>query len=106
MIRLLLVLAAIQVCAGNALASKGEELAKKTFCMACHAIDEKRYSPSMKEIAARYRNDPEAQAKLEKKTRKGGSGNWERRSMPMPPAPESVSDDDIKEIVQWILSLE
>src|SRR5712675_967182 len=39
-----------------------EELAKKHNCLACHATDKKLVGPSYKEVAAKYRNDPAAEA--------------------------------------------
>ena len=88
--------------AGNVLAGDGEALAKKNNCTNCHALDKKGVGPSFKDIAAKYKDDKNAQAKLEKKVRGGGSGVWGK--MPMPVTAKSVSDDDIKSIVQWVLS--
>ncbi|MEY3067615.1 MAG: hypothetical protein RLZ27_56, partial [Pseudomonadota bacterium] len=43
-----------------------------------------------------------AEAKLVAKVKAGGSGVW--GPVPMPPHPQ-VKDEDIKTIVQWVLSL-
>lgn len=82
----------------------GAALARKSGCMACHSVDSRVVGPSFKEVAAKYKGDQEAATKLAAKVRTGGSGSF--GSMPMPPAPASVSDDDIKKIVAWILSLD
>lgn len=82
----------------------GEALARKSGCMACHAVDSRVVGPSFREIAAKYRGDKEAAKKLAQKVRTGGSGSF--GSTPMLPAPASVSDNDIKIIVAWILSLD
>ncbi len=87
--------------AGYALAD-GEALAKKNGCMTCHAANKKVVGPSFKEVAAKYKGDPEAATKLAQKVRNGGAGSF--GSTPMLPAPKSVSDDDIKTIVAWILT--
>mgnify|MGYP002085535495 FL=1 len=58
--------------------------------------------PAFKEIAAKYRNDKGAEANLVKKVKAGGKGAWGEAIMP-PNA--HVKDDDIKSMVQWILSL-
>ena len=79
-----------------------EELAKKHNCFACHAVDKKVVGPSYKDVAAKYRNDPQAEAKLFEKVKKGGSGVW--GPVPMPPNSQ-VPDGDIKKLVSWILSL-
>ena len=102
-IRYLVLLAAGLAFAGNTLAENGEDLAKKSNCLTCHAVDKRTLGPSFKEVAAKYKDDKNAQATLEKKVRNGGSGTWGK--MPMPATAKSVSDDNIKSIVHWVLSL-
>jgi cytochrome c len=79
-----------------------EALASKNGCLACHAVDKKVVGPSYKEVAAKYRNDKSAEAKLVDKVKKGGMGVWGQ--VPMPPNAQ-VSDADVKALVKWILSL-
>ncbi len=86
--------------AGNTAAS--EKIAQSSGCMTCHAIDRKVIGPSYKEIAAKYRNDKAAEASLVKKVKAGGAGVW--GAIPMPPNAH-VKDDDIKAVVQWMLTL-
>lgn len=87
--------------AGSAAAS--EKLAQSSGCMTCHAMDRKAIGPGYKEIAAKYRNDKGAEAKLIQKVKTGGSGVW--GPAPMPPNAH-VKETDIKSIVQWILALQ
>ena len=93
------------VVSANALADEkaGESLAKKDNCFACHAVDKKVIGPGYKEVAAKYKGDKSAEAKLIEKVKKGGSGVWGQ--IPMPPNSPQVKDEDIKTIVRWILSL-
>ena len=84
---------------GNALAS--EALAKKYNCLTCHAVDKKVIGPSYKDVAAKYKGDAGAEAKLVAKVKNGGSGVWGQ--IPMPPN-ASVPDADIKTLVKWTLS--
>ena len=79
-----------------------EELAKKNACTACHAVDKKIVGPAFKEVAAKYRNDKTAEAKLVKKVKEGGVGVWGQ--VPMPPN-STVSDKYIQALVKWVLSL-
>ena len=79
------------------------DLAQKNACTACHAIDKKLVGPAYKDVAAKYRGDKSAQAKLEEKVKKGGVGVWGQ--VPMPPNSQ-VSDADIKKLVAWVLSLD
>ncbi len=83
-------------------ANKGETLAKANGCMACHTVDKKLVGPGYREVAAKYKGDKDAEAKLIKKIKDGGSGVW--GPVPMPPHP-SISDADLKTMVDWILSL-
>jgi len=78
-----------------------EELAKKHGCFACHATDKKLVGPSYKDVAAKYRSDKGADAKLFDKVKKGGTGVW--GTVPMPPNAH-VPDADIKTLVKWVLS--
>lgn len=77
-------------------------LAQKSGCTACHAVDKKIVGPAYKDVAAKYKGDKAAHAKLEEKVKKGGVGVWGQ--VPMPPNTQ-VSDADIKKLVAWVLSL-
>jgi cytochrome c len=78
-----------------------EELAKKHACFACHAVDKKLVGPSYKDVAAKYRSDKGAAAKLAQKVKNGSQGVW--GSIPMPPN-SAVPDADINALVKWVLS--
>src|SRR5690606_4177838 len=88
--------------AGAADAKAAQALAQKSGCLACHSVDKKLIGPSYKDVAAKYKGDKGAKAKLIAKVKNGGSGVW--GPIPMP-ANTQVKDDDIKTMVQWILSL-
>jgi cytochrome c len=79
-----------------------QELATKSACMACHAVDKKIVGPAYKDVAKKYAGDAGAEAKLIEKVKKGGSGVW--GPVPMPPN-VAVKDEDVKTLVQWILSM-
>ena len=83
-------------------AKNAEALAKASGCFACHTVDKKLVGPGYKEIADKYRKDKNAVANLVKKVKEGGKGVW--GDIPMTPNAH-VKDDDIKTLVQWILSL-
>ena len=78
-----------------------EELARKNACLSCHAVDKKLVGPSYKDVAAKYRNDKTAEAKLVDKVKKGGAGVWGQ--VPMPPN-AAVSDADVRALVKWVLA--
>ena len=79
-----------------------EALMQKDGCAACHAVDKKIIGPSYQEVAAKYKGDKDAPAKLAKKVKEGGSGVW--GAVPMPPN-ATTPDADIKNLVDWILTL-
>ena len=83
-------------------AQANEKLAQSSGCMTCHQMDKKVVGPSYKDVAAKYRNDKGAEAKLVAKVKQGGKGVW--GEVPMPPNAH-VKDEDIKSIVHWILAL-
>jgi cytochrome c len=78
-----------------------EELAKKSGCFACHAVDKKLVGPAYKDVAAKYRGNKGAETKLAEKVKKGGVGVWGQ--IPMPANP-SVPDKDLHALVKWVLS--
>lgn len=100
---LLLSLLAAAATATPVLAS--EAITKKARCIACHTADAKRVGPAYKDVAAKYRGDAGAPAKLFEKVRHGGSGNWGEVPM-IPHGADKISDDDLKAAVSWILALE
>lgn len=88
--------------AGGAQAAAADDLLKKNACTACHAIDKKMVGPGYKDVANKYRGQKDAPAKLAEKVKKGGAGVWGQ--VPMPPN-ASVSDADLKVMIEYILSL-
>lgn len=95
------------------------ELAKKLQCDACHAIDKKIVGPAWRDVAKAYNSGTTtgtgkkvsdilagktAEEQLLITITKGGGGNW--GSMPMPTLdPDHTHQDDIKEVVKFILGL-
>ncbi len=79
-----------------------EQLAKEKNCLACHAVESKLVGPAYKDVAAKYKGDKTAEAKLATKILKGGSGVW--GAIPMPANPQ-VSEAEAKTLAHWVLSL-
>lgn len=82
-------------------APRGQRVANSNACMGCHAVDRKLVGPSFQQIAAKYKGDAQASAKLSRKVKEGGSGVW--GMIPMP-AHQSMSDADIRAVVDWVLA--
>ncbi len=77
------------------------EKLKANGCTACHAMDKKSVGPSFKEVAARYKNDKGAEAKLAQKIKVGGSGAW--GAIPMPP--QKLKEEELKSLATLILQV-
>jgi cytochrome c len=84
---------------GPALASA--DLAKQKNCLACHTVDKKLVGPAYKEVAAKYKGDKDAVAKLAKKIREGGVGVWGQ--VPMPANPQ-VNEQEAQTLAKWVLA--
>jgi cytochrome c len=78
------------------------KMAQKEGCLGCHAVDKKLVGPAWKDVAAKYKGDAAAEAKLFKKVREGGKGIWGEIVQP-PNA--TTSDADLKTLVKFVLAL-
>lgn len=83
-------------------ANANQALAQKSGCLACHAVDKKILGPAYRDVAAKYKGQADAEAKLVAKVKKGGSGVW--GPIPMPPMSPQIKDEDIKTLVKWVLA--
>jgi sulfite dehydrogenase len=83
-------------------ATDGTKLAMKYGCFNCHNATVKIVGPAYREIAAKYKSDNQALAKIDEQIHKGGSGKW--GPMVMPPFPQ-VSANETKILADWILGL-
>ena len=83
--------AALLMCAG--VANAQEDLAKSAGCMNCHAVDTKKVGPSFKDIAAKYKGNAGAEAKLTQELVEG-------KGHPK----VSAKPDDAAKLVKWVLS--
>jgi cytochrome c len=74
-------------------AQASAELAQKSGCMTCHAVDTKKMGPAFKDIAKKYKGNATAEADVVAKLN-SGKGH---------PAVKT-SDDDTKALVKWVLA--
>ena len=77
-------------------------LMKKHGCDSCHEVDKKVIGPAFRDVAITDKADKGASAKLQNKVKKGGAHTW--GDIAMPPN-IMASDEDIKALVDWILTL-
>jgi cytochrome c len=82
--------------------AEGLQLIQGSDCLACHQIDRKSIGPMYTDVAAKYRGDALALAKLATKVKSGGTGVW--GNVMMPPHPQ-LTDAQATEMVAYVLSL-
>ncbi|WP_423192476.1 c-type cytochrome [Cupriavidus sp. H18C2] len=92
-----MVMAAVLPVAAHASA----DLAKAKNCMACHGVDKKLVGPAFKDVAAKYKGDKGAAARLSQSIVKGSSGTWG----PIPMPPNAISEADASALAKWVLAL-
>ena len=78
-----------------------QALAQKSDCMACHGMVQKQIGPGFAQIAARYRGDADAPARLAGKIRNGSVGVWGRVIMPRHP---QLTEAEALALARWVLS--
>ena len=81
---------------------KGAQLIAASDCLGCHKEKEKLVGPPYIEVAKKYKDTNADKTYLVGKIIKGGAGVW--GNIPMAPHP-SLTEDDAKEMVDYILSL-
>ena len=80
----------------------GEKLIAKGDCIGCHNKTQKVIGPAYVDIAEKYPSNEENINKLADAVINGSKGTW--GELPMTPH-ASLSKDDAKSMVTWILSL-
>jgi cytochrome c len=99
---LILILAAAAAQADEPVGDQtGLKLVEKYHCQQCHTIDKTHGGPSFSAIAKRYASDPNARNEVAARILNGSTGAW--GPLPMPPV--AVSKEDLRPLVDWILSL-
>jgi cytochrome c len=82
------------VAAGTAYAAGEADLAQKSGCMTCHAVDTKKMGPAFKDIGAKFKGKADAQKNLVTALSTG-------KGHPQQKAPEA----DLNTLVKWILAM-
>lgn len=80
---------------GAALAGKGEDLIASAKCNKCHTATTTKKGPSFASLAAKYKGDAAAPAKLVEMLKTGGKDDHEKLA---------ASDADLKAVVDVVLS--
>lgn len=87
-------------------AEAAKALAKKNDCLKCHAIDKTKKGPSYQKIAAKYKGkEAEGEQKMYKNMTTGPKVKLEDGSEEEHKIIETKDQAEIKNLIQWILSL-
>ena len=92
---LILIAAGAIAAAGVANAQAPTDLLKAKNCASCHDVDKKKVGPSFKDIAAKYKDNKDAEAKVIGALKEG-------KGHPMKIA---ASDAELKTLVSYVLSV-
>ena len=82
------------VAAGTANAAGEAELAQKSGCMTCHAVDTKKMGPAFKDVGAKFKGKADAQKNLVTAL-STGKGHPQQKA----------SEADLNTLVKWVLSM-
>jgi cytochrome c len=80
-------------------------LARQSNCFKCHAVDKKKEAPPWREVAAKYKGNPNAEAKLIHHITSGEKVKFEDGHEEEHKIVMSKDPAQIKNLVDWILSL-
>jgi cytochrome c len=82
-----------------------QALAMQSGCLGCHKTDAKLVGPAFKDIAAKYAGDAGAIERLANKVKSGSKAGeplvWGTAMMPPSPA----SKENIRGVIEWIMTL-
>lgn len=96
-----IVSAVVGLFAGAAQAQQAEAALKKHGCLKCHSVSADKDGPSYKSVAAKYKGQKDAAAKLEGELKKG---SMKVDGKDVKHAAFKGSDADLKSVVTYILS--
>jgi len=80
----------------------GKNLMLSLDCKSCHKEADKSIGPSFVQVSEKYGKDPNAISYLSQKIIKGGAGVWGQVAMAAHP---TIAQEDVQQIVTWVLSL-
>jgi cytochrome c len=87
-------------------ASAAQSLAQKSGCFKCHGVDKKKDGPALRDAAAKYRGNADAQQKLIYHVTSGEMVKFDDGHEEAHKKVKSSDANEVKNLVDWILSLE
>ena len=86
-------------------ADAAQSLARRSNCLKCHSVDKKKDAPPWKEVAAKLRGKPGARDQMITHITTGPKVKSSDGTEEEHPIIKSKNKDEIKNLVDWILSL-
>ena len=83
-----------------------QSLAQKSGCFKCHGVDKKKDGPALRDVAAKYKGNPDAQQKLIYHVTSGEKVKFEDGHEEEHKKVKTSDLNETKNLVDWILSLE
>ena len=87
-------------------AAAAQMLAKQSGCLKCHAVDKKKDAPAYRDVAAKYKGNAGAEERLIFHVTSGEKVKFEDGHEEEHKIVKSKDKAEIKNLVDWILSLE
>jgi cytochrome c len=81
-------------------------LARQSNCFKCHSVEKKKEGPAWREVAAKYRGSADAEAKLIKHVTSSEKVKFEDGHEEDHAVVKSTDPKEIKNLVDWVLSLQ
>jgi cytochrome c len=85
-------------------AAAAQALARQSNCFKCHAVDKAKDGPAFKEVAAKFKGKPDAQARLVTHITTGEKAKFPDGHEEDHPIVKSKDQEQIKNLIDWILS--
>lgn len=86
-------------------ADAAQKLARQSNCFRCHAIDKKKDGPAWHDVAAEFKGKPNAEQRLIAHITTGEKAKFPDGHEEDHPIVKSKDPEQIKNLVDWILSL-
>ncbi len=81
------------------------DLAQSSGCFKCHGTDKKKDGPALRDVAAKYQGDPEAEPKLTHHITSGEMVKFDDGHEEHHKKVKSTNPGEIHNLIQWILAL-
>jgi cytochrome c len=87
-------------------APAAEALMKDSGCTKCHAVDKRKDGPAYRDVAAKFRGKPDAEASVTHHVTSGEKVKFDDGHEEAHKKVKAKDANETKNLVQWILSLE